>query len=159
MKHPLTWWRAPFLLALLALNLVPFSARSSCGSIAVGNNSSFQNFSSVSTFSWAHAVTLSGGALVVSVVLDATTANNITAVTYGGQSFLPGPITTDSGNYDIELWYLLNAPVGAGNVTITASGLVTGISGSVNYFGVQGIGAVTNTAGTTSVEGDRKSVV
>ncbi len=91
------------------------------------------------TLTWAHTIGAGNNRLLV-VGFSQETASDVTGVTFNGVALTKAKdIKTGDGFLNVELWYLLNPPVGTYNVVVSCSGDTMGSSagGSMSFFGVK----------------------
>jgi len=109
----------------------------------VGNNGTYDDTRTATSWTWSHTCTGSDRALVVNVgcSLNADESNDLTGVTYGGvaMTLVKKQLALASANY-IWTWILLNPASGANDIVVSATRTVWEFaSASASYTGVDQI--------------------
>ncbi len=115
--------------------------------------------SSDTDFAWAHTVNASDYGIIV-VGLAYYGLNSSIAVTYAGNPLTVIQDNICDSNADlfppagadgsiVEIWYLLNPPIGTANIEVTQVGNSVAVAGAASYNGVASIGNNTYGCGAT----------
>ena len=99
------------------------------------DNSSTAELAGDSSKTFSHTVTGSDLILIVFAFIDQT-GNSVSSVTYNGENLTFLATANQSGNGEIEAWYLINPSTGANNVVLTMS---AGSNGGVSATSLTGI--------------------
>jgi|GEM_PF-2673724 len=123
--------------SFLTASLAAIFAASASGAVALDATSA--SVGTNTTFTFAHTVGVGMDRVLIVNVAVYNSAKTVTACTYNGVALTRlGFLDGGSGSNDrrMEMWRLINPPIGTANVSVTFSSSAKAVIGSASFFGV-----------------------